>query len=73
MNIITVNHTDLNGVSEALEVVMADEAIEIEALKAKIEVMKKCEICKHYDNNYRDAPCVSCADKTDLPKWELAK
>jgi hypothetical protein len=29
MNIITVNHTDLNGVSEDLEVVMADEAKDI--------------------------------------------
>ena len=30
MNIITVNHTDLNGVCCALDVVMADEAIAIE-------------------------------------------
>ena len=30
MNIITVNHTDLNGNSEALDVVMAAEAIALE-------------------------------------------
>jgi len=29
MNIITVNHTNLDGVSEALDVVMADEAKDI--------------------------------------------
>jgi hypothetical protein len=28
MNIITVNHTNLDGISEALDVVMADEAME---------------------------------------------
>jgi len=46
---------------------------EIEALKAQIAAMKCCEICKHYDNNYHDAPCVSCANTTDLQKWELEK
>ena len=30
MNILTINHTNLDGVSEALNVVMADEAIELE-------------------------------------------
>ena len=38
-----------------------------------VEKMKCCEICKHYDNNYHDAPCSGCADKTNLPKWELNK
>ena len=46
---------------------------EIETLKAQIAAMKCCEICKHYDNFAHDAPCVCCADKTDLPKWELDK
>jgi hypothetical protein len=46
---------------------------EIEGLKAQIAAMRTCEICKHYLTFSYDAPCVSCADKTDLPKWELAK
>ena len=46
---------------------------EIEALKAQIAAMRRCEICKHYETNYNDAPCSGCADKTDLPKWDLRK
>ena len=37
MNIITVNHTNLDGVTEALDVVMADEA---EALQAENERLR---------------------------------
>jgi len=43
---------------------------EIEALKAQIAAMRRCEICKHYDTIYH---CSGCADKTNLPKWELDK
>jgi len=46
---------------------------EIEALKAQIAAMRRCEICKHWDTDCDSAPCVGCADKTDLPRWELAK
>ena len=46
---------------------------EIETLKAQIAAMKCCEICKHYDNNHYDAPCVVCANTTDMPKWEVNK
>jgi hypothetical protein len=38
-----------------------------------VEKMKCRETCKHYDTNYHDAPCSGCADKTNLPKWELNK
>jgi len=41
MNIITVNHTDLNGNSEALDVVMADEAKDIVGdLKLDIKLLE---------------------------------
>jgi len=43
---------------------------EIEALKAQNAAMRRCEICKHYDTIYH---CSGCADKTNLPKWELNK
>jgi hypothetical protein len=46
---------------------------EIARLKAQIGAMRRCEICKHYDNNYHTAPCIICARTTDLQKWELAK
>ena len=39
-----------------------------------VEKMKCRETCKHYDTNVqRGAPCVVCANTTDLPKWELKK
>jgi hypothetical protein len=53
------------------ELIANDE--EIESLKAQIAAMRRCEICKHYANDYLDAKCVGCADKTSLPKWELAR
>ena len=40
-------------------------------LEVEVEKMKRCEICKHYDTNHYAAPCVVCANTTDLPKWEL--
>ena len=58
---------------ETRDAELAAKDKEIETLKAQIAAMRRCEICKHYDNNYHDAPCVCCADKTDLPKWELDK
>jgi NMD protein affecting ribosome stability and mRNA decay len=40
---------------------------------AMVEKMKCCETCKNYETNHYDAPCVVCANTTDLPKWELEK
>jgi hypothetical protein len=58
---------------EAQDVIISGQRKEVEALKEQIAAMRRCEICKYYDNNYHDAPCVGCADKTSLPRWELAK
>jgi len=58
---------------EAQDIIISGQRKEIEALKVQIAAMRRCEICKHFHNNYHDAPCVSCAHTTELPKWELAK
>ncbi len=69
MNIITVNHTDLNGNSEALNVVMADEAIaEIARLQAMIQELKCCGNCK-WDLDLYEANCLGCREP-ELNMWE---
>jgi len=63
----------LDGCQECMDAELAAKDKEIEALKAQIAAMRRCEICKHWDADCDGAPCVDCADKTDPPKWELAK
>jgi hypothetical protein len=63
----------LDACESCMDAELAAKDKEIEGLKAQIAAMRTCEICKHYLTFSYDAPCVSCADKTDLPKWELAK
>jgi len=47
---------------------------EIEGLKAQIAAMRRCEICKHWDNDFSISNhCINCANTTTLPNWELAK
>ncbi len=72
MNIITVNHTDLNGNSEALDVVMADEAIaEIARLQAMIQELKCCGNCKN-DKFAAEDNCYGCS-YPELLNWELSQ
>jgi hypothetical protein len=69
MNIITVNHTDLNGNSEALDVVMADEAIaEVDRLQARIQELKCCGNCK-WDFDADEENCDGCCEP-ELNNWE---
>ena len=63
MNIITVNHTTIAG-TEALDVVMADEAI---ALKKRVEELEKAfETCHTWHN----IPHI-CVDMVDKYYHEL--
>ena len=73
MNFCNYCYTRLDSCADCHAAELAAKDKEIEDLKAQIAAMRQCEICKHYDGNYHDAPCVSCACTTDLPKWELAK
>ncbi len=69
MNIITVNHTDLNGHSEALDVVMADEAIaEVARLKAMIQELKCCGNCT-WAFDADEENCDGCCEP-ELKNWE---
>jgi len=72
MNFCNYCYTRLDACADCHAAELAAKDKEIEALKAQIAAMKECENCKHYDNKSIDVPCVSCADKTDLPNWELA-
>jgi hypothetical protein len=78
MNIITVNHTTHSG-TEAIDVVMADEAIaeltaaieEVDRLKAMIQELKCCGNCKN-DKFAGEDNCSGCS-YPELLNWELSK
>jgi len=68
MNIRTVNHTTIDG-TEALDVVMADEAIaEVERLKSMVQELKCCGNCK-WDLDLYEANCLGCCEP-ELNKCE---